>query len=99
MDTLHVPQTGKGGRTAPAVNFLHTPLVPPVLWASNPTMIFTASASAATKPAGQVLNIRNLGEGQLSWTLAGTQPRLSFTRTSVVARARPAQDKILTATC
>src|SRR3989441_694437 len=75
MDTLHVPQTGRGGRTAAPANFLRTPLVPPVLWASNPTMIFTASASAATKPAGQVLNIRNLGEGQFSWTLSGTQPR------------------------
>ncbi|PYU31227.1 MAG: cytochrome C peroxidase [Acidobacteria bacterium] len=96
MDTLHVPQTGRVGRTAPAANFLHTPLVPPVLWASNPTMIFTASASAATKPAGQVLNIRNLGEGQLSWTLAGTQPWLSFTRTSGVAPASPAQDTTLT---
>ena len=95
MDTLHVPQTGRGGRTAPQVNFLHSPLVPPVLWASNPTMIFTASASAATKPAGQVLNIRNLGEGQLSWTLAGTQPWLSFTRTSGVAPASPAQDTTL----
>jgi hypothetical protein len=95
MDTLHVPQTGRGGRTAPAVNFLHSPLVPPVLWASNPTMIFTASASAATKPAGQVLNIRNLGEGQFSWTLSGTQPWLSFTRTSGVAPASPAQDTTL----
>src|SRR3989442_51341 len=95
MDTLHVPQTGRGGRTAPQVNFLHSPLVPPVLWASNPTMIFTASASAATKPAGQVLNIRNLGEGQFSWTLSGTQPWLSFTRTSGVAPASPAQDTTL----
>src|SRR5437879_1448919 len=95
MDTLHVPQTGRGGRTAPQVNFLHSPLVPPVLWASNPTMIFTASASAATKPAGQVLNIRNLGEGQLSLTLAGTQPWLSFSRTSGVAPASPAQDTTL----
>jgi len=95
MDTLHVPQTGRGGRTAPAANFLHSPLVPPVLWASNPTMIFTASASAATKPAGQVLNIRNLGEGQFSWTLSGTQPWLSFTRTSGVAPASPAQDTTL----
>ncbi len=95
MDTLHVPQVGKGGRTAAPANFLRTPLVPPVLWASNPTMIFTASASAATKPAGQVLNIRNLGEGQFSWTLSGTQPWLSFTRTSGVAPASPAQDTTL----
>src|SRR2546427_8451503 len=61
MDTLHVPQTGRGRRTAPQGNFLNSPRVPPVLWACNPTTIFSAAASAATKPAGQVLNIRNLG--------------------------------------
>src|SRR3989442_3282238 len=62
MDTLHVPQVGKGGRTAAPANFLRTPIVPPVLWASTPTMIFPDSASAATNPAGQGLNILNLVE-------------------------------------
>ena len=95
MDTLHVTAVGRGGRTVADTNFLHTPPVPPALGASPATLTFTAFANATTNPAGQVLNITNLGEGQLSWTLSATQPWLSFSRTSGVAPASPAQDPTL----
>ncbi len=92
MDTLYVPPVGKGGRAVAPRNFLRTPPVPPALGARPATLTFTASASAGTNPAGQVLDVQNLGDGRFSWTVSATQPWLSFSRTIGVAPWSPSQD-------